>query len=171
MCVSVLQHVAWPCTTLPFTQLQSVQYASELQNLLSIPQRPASSAQRLFPVVEEQHDSLPVLCVKKHQVCHPHPSPSPRFFYNVHRLQGRKAVSNASFYLTLVISSFTLNAFEKSQIKVSLPELSSSNMSVNPVSLVLFKVNVSNIHFETAKVETVTVVTFKCQSRSSIALN
>lgn len=39
------------------------------------------------------------------------------------------------------------------------------------VSLVLFKVNVSNIHFKAEKkeVKTVTVVLFKCQSRSSIA--
>lgn len=71
VCVNTL-HV--PFTAVLLVQLKGLQCVSDLQNLLSIPLRPASSAQRLFPVVEEQHDSLPVLCVKKHQVCPPrHP--------------------------------------------------------------------------------------------------
>lgn len=44
-----------------------VRCASDVQKKLCIPLRPASSAQRLFPVVTEQHISLPVLCVQMHQ--------------------------------------------------------------------------------------------------------
>lgn len=40
-------------------------------SLQSFPMRPASSAARLFPVAEEQLDSFPVLCEKKHWVCPP----------------------------------------------------------------------------------------------------
>ena len=78
LCCNMLHSLAEPGL---FLQFQIVQYASDLQKLLSFPLRPASSAQRLFPVVEEQHDSLPVLCVKKHQVCAAPPPKSQFLLY------------------------------------------------------------------------------------------
>ena len=118
MCVCV-------CTLM---QLQSVQYASDLQNLLNIPLRPASSAQRLFPVAEEQHDSLPVLCVKKHQVCQPF-SPSSSILYTGYKADKQLAID--TFCHTLVISSLTLNTFNISQIKLSLLALSNTTVSAS----------------------------------------
>lgn len=168
LCVCV-QHVARPCTALPFMQLQSVQYASDLQNLLSIPQRPASPAQRLFPVVEEQHDSLPVLCVKKHQVCPPPLPPVPVSSIMDTGSQGRKAVSNTCYFLFHSLCIWDITNKDYPCLNYHRPTWALNTKTVNPVSLVLFEVNASNIHFKTEKVKTVTMVMFKCQSRSSIA--
>lgn len=61
--------------------------------------RPASSAARLFPVAEEQHDSLPALG-EKYQVCCPSPSYIPS--------TSKFILQDAFFpyYYFLIISSF-----------------------------------------------------------------
>lgn len=82
--------------------LHSLQFASPLQNLLSFPLRPASSAQRVFPVVEEQRDSLPVLCVKKHQGC----PPSPDYCYTG---QSQKHILSQQDQLHVNLSLLTQN--------------------------------------------------------------
>lgn len=77
------------CTTPLLVRLQSEQHALDLVNLQSFPMRPASSTARLFPVVEEQHDSLPVLYEKKCQVY----SSSPTFLHIGYSFQGTQDIS------------------------------------------------------------------------------
>lgn len=95
--VWVLQHVAQHYRLCTY----SVQYASDLLNLLSFPVRPASSAARLFPVAEEQHDSLPALG-EKYQVC----CPSPSYIPSTSKFTLQDAFFPYFFFFFLIISSF-----------------------------------------------------------------